>query len=177
MRLPLVFAQFFNLSNLVATNIKNYDMHTTLTTHSHLQFNTLSLREVTVTLQQQQTPGIFRQMFQKTTKTTTNAGDYPANVPKKGHCSNKLRRKNSRKCSKKGPLQQQTPGIFRRMFHNYANSATNAGNFPANVPKNHQNNNKCRRKNSRKCSKKPPKRSRSMRSLRNSRWKSPGLPT
>ena len=44
-------------------------MRATLTTHSHLQFNTLSLREVTVTLQQQQTPGIFRQMFQKTTKT------------------------------------------------------------------------------------------------------------
>ena len=148
-------------------------MRATLTTHSHLQFNTLSLREVTVTLQQQQTPGIFRQMFHKTTKTATNAGDYPANVPKKGHCSNKLRRKNSRKCSTITQIQQQTPGIFRQMFHNYANSATNAGEkTPANVTKNHQNSNKHRRLSG-KCSKKPPKRSRSMRSLRNSRWKPP----
>ena len=35
--------------------------------------------------------------------------------------------------------------ILRQMFHNYANSATNAGNYPANVPKNSQNSNKCRR--------------------------------
>ena len=115
-------------------------MHTTLTTHSHLQFNTLSLREVTVTLQQQQTPGIFRQMFHKTTKTTTNAGDYPANVPKKGHCSNKLRRKNSRKCSTITQIQQQTPGIFRQMLQKTTKTTTNAGEkTPANVPKNHQN--------------------------------------
>ena len=115
-------------------------MHTTLTTHSHLQFNTLSLREVTVTLQQQQTPGIFRQMFHKTTKTATNAGDYPANVPKKGHCSNKLRRKNSRKCSTITQIQQQTPGIFRQMFQKTTKTTTNAGEkTPANVPKNHQN--------------------------------------
>ena len=115
-------------------------MHTTLTTHSHLQFNTLSLREVTVTLQQQQTPGIFRQMFHKTTKTATNAGDYPANVPKKGHCSNKRRRKNSRKCSTITQIQQQTPGIFRQMFQKTTKTTTNAGEkTPANVPKNHQN--------------------------------------
>ena len=38
------------------------------------------------------------------------------------------------------------------MFHNYANSATNAREkTPANVPQNHQNNNK-RRRLSRKCS-------------------------
>ena len=115
-------------------------MRATLTTHSHLQFNTLSLREVTVTLQQQQTPGIFRQMFHKTTKTATNAGDYPANVPKKGHCSNKLRRKNSRKCSTITQIQQQTPGIFRQMFQKTTKTTTNAGEkTPANVPKNHQN--------------------------------------
>ena len=29
------------------------------------------------------------------------------------------------------------------MFHNYANSATNAGDYPANVPKNQRNSNKC----------------------------------
>ncbi|WP_250310000.1 hypothetical protein [Gardnerella sp. Marseille-Q2328] len=46
--------------------------------------------------------------------------------------------------------------ILRQMFHNYANSATNAGNCPANVPKNSQNSNK-RRELSGKCSKKQPK--------------------
>ena len=35
---------------------------------------------------------IFRQMFQKTAKTTTNAGNSPANVPKNGQNSNKLRK-------------------------------------------------------------------------------------
>ena len=42
---------------------------------------------------QQQTPEILPQMFQKTAKTTTNAGNSPANVPKNGQNSNK-RRKN-----------------------------------------------------------------------------------
>ena len=42
---------------------------------------------------QQQTPEILPQMFQKTTKTTTNAGNSPANVPQNGQNSNK-RRKN-----------------------------------------------------------------------------------
>ena len=42
---------------------------------------------------QQQTPEILPQMFQKTAKTTTNAGNSPANVPQNGQNSNK-RRKN-----------------------------------------------------------------------------------
>ena len=42
---------------------------------------------------QQQTPEILPQMFQKMAKTTTNAGNSPANVPKNGQNSNK-RRKN-----------------------------------------------------------------------------------
>ena len=41
---------------------------------------------------QQQTPEILPQMFQKTAKTTTNAGNSPANVPKNGQNSNKLRK-------------------------------------------------------------------------------------
>ena len=44
-------------------------------------------------LKQQQTPEILPQMFQKTAKTTTNAGNSPANVPQNGQNSNK-RRKN-----------------------------------------------------------------------------------
>ena len=44
-------------------------------------------------LKQQQTPEILPQMFHKTTKTTTNAGNSPANVPQNGQNSNK-RRKN-----------------------------------------------------------------------------------
>ena len=51
------------------------------------------------------------------------------------------------------------------MFHNYANSATNTGDYPANVPKNGQNNNK-RRRLSRKCSTNWPKRSRGLRRAR-----------
>ena len=42
----------------------------------------------------------LRQMFQKTAKTATNAGNFPENVPKNGRSSNKCRRKNSGKCSK-----------------------------------------------------------------------------
>ncbi|WP_250310203.1 hypothetical protein [Gardnerella sp. Marseille-Q2328] len=65
-----------------------------------------------------------------------NAGEKtPANVPKNGRSSNKCWRKNSGKCSKKQPKQQQTPGIFRRMFQKMAEVATNAGEkTPANVP-------------------------------------------
>ncbi|WP_165846078.1 hypothetical protein [Gardnerella vaginalis] len=99
-------------------------------------------------------------MFQKTTKTATNAGEFPG------------------KCSTKTPKQQQMPEIFRQMFHKNAKTTTNAGDFPANVPKNHQNSNIFRRKNSGKCSTSTLKLARiATRSLRNSRWKSPGLPT
>ena len=51
------------------------------------------------------------------------------------------RRRFSGKCSTKPPKQQQTPEKkLRRMFHNYANSATKPGEkTPANVPKNGQN--------------------------------------
>ena len=86
---------------------------------------------------QQQTPEKkLPQMLQKTTKTTTNAGDYPANVPqlrkfsnkrrrktpanvpKNGQNSNKTRRKNSRKCSTITQIQQQTPEKkLPQMFH------------------------------------------------------------
>ena len=80
-------------------------------------------------------------MFQKRATAATNSGEKtPANVPKKGHCSNKLRRKNSRKCSTITQIQQQTPGIFRQMFQKTTKTTTNAGEkTPANVPKNHQN--------------------------------------
>ena len=51
-------------------------------------------------LKQQQTPEKkLPQMLQKTTKTATNAGDFPENVPQLRKFSNKRRRKNSRKCS------------------------------------------------------------------------------
>ncbi len=81
---------------------------------------------------------------------------------------NICRRKNSGECSTKTQKQQQTPGIFRQMFHKTAKTTTNAGNFPANVPKTSQNNNKRRRKNSRKCSKK--KRLKRSRGLRRARY-------
>ena len=48
---------------------------------------------------QQHLPEFFPQMFQKTTKTATNAGKIPANVPKNHQNNNICRRKNSRKCS------------------------------------------------------------------------------
>ena len=89
-----------------------------------------------ITQIQQQTPGIIRQMFQKTAKTATNAGDYPANVPKNSQNSNKCRRL-SGKCSKKQPKQQQMPGIIRQMFQKTAKTATNAGDSLANVPYQH----------------------------------------
>ena len=104
-------------------------------------------------------------MFHKNAKTTTNAGNSPANVPK-NHQNNNKRRKFSRKCSTKTPKQQQTPEILPQMFHKNAKTTTNAGDFPANVPKNHQNSNIFRRKNSGKCSKKAPKRSRGLRRAR-----------
>ena len=72
---------------------------------------------------------------QKSAKIATEPGNFPANVPKKHQNSYKTRRKNSGKCSKKQPKQQQTPGIFRRMFQKMAEVATNAGEkTPANVP-------------------------------------------
>ena len=52
-------------------------------------------------------------MFQKTAKTTTNAGDYPANVPKNGQNNNK-RRRLSRKCSKKWPKRSR--GLRRARY-------------------------------------------------------------
>jgi len=55
-------------------------------------------------------------MFQKTTKTATNAGEFPG------------------KCSTKTPKQQQTPEIFPQMFQKTTKTTTNAGNSPANVP-------------------------------------------
>ena len=87
-------------------------------------------------------------MFQKTTKTTTNAGNSPANVPQKRQNSNK-RRRFSRKCSKKPPKQQQMPEIFPQMFQKTTKTATFSGE-----------------KNSGKCSKKAPKRSRGLRRAR-----------
>ncbi|WP_250309568.1 hypothetical protein [Gardnerella sp. Marseille-Q2328] len=59
-------------------------------------------------------------MFQKTAKTTTNSGNFPANVPKNHQNNNKRRRKNSGKCSKKQPKQQQMPEILPQMFHKLA---------------------------------------------------------
>ncbi|WP_165846071.1 hypothetical protein [Gardnerella vaginalis] len=73
-------------------------------------------------------------MFHKFTKTTTNAGDSPANVPKNHRNSYKTRRIISGKCSIKSPKQQQTPEILRQMFHKFTETTTNAGDFPANVP-------------------------------------------
>ena len=63
-------------------------------------------------------------MFQKTAKAATNAGNSPENVPKNSQNNNKRRRKFSRKCSIITQIQQQTPGIFREMFHNYAKALT-----------------------------------------------------
>ena len=44
---------------------------------------------------------------------------------------------------KRSKQQQMPEEKLREMFHNYANSATNAGDYPANVPKNQRNSNKC----------------------------------
>ncbi len=81
-------------------------------------------------LKQLQTPGIFRQMFQKSTEAATNAGklhgkcstnqptqrqtpeNYTANVPQNSQSSDKTR-KISGKCSKNRLKQLQTPGISR----------------------------------------------------------------
>ena len=67
--------------------------------------------------------------------------------------NDKTRRKNSGKCSKKTPKQQQTPENLPQMFQKNTKTATNAGKSPANVPKKGQNSNIFRRKNSGKCSK------------------------
>jgi len=63
-------------------------------------------------------------MFQKTTKTATNAGEKsPANVPKNGQNSNK-RREFSGKCSIKRPKQQQMPEKkLQQMFQKNHQSA------------------------------------------------------
>ena len=69
-------------------------------------------------LKQQQTPEQkLPQMLQKTTKTATNAGDFPENVPQLRKFSNK-RRRLSGKCSTITQIQQQTPEKkLPQMFH------------------------------------------------------------
>ena len=115
---------------------KNSGLFTTLTPPIKTATNVLqsSGKCSTKPPKQQQTPGKFPQMFQKTTKTTTFAGVFPANVPKNHQNSNKCR-ENSRKCSKKPPKQQQMPGKFPQMFQKTAKTTTFAGEkTPENVP-------------------------------------------
>ncbi|RFD79913.1 hypothetical protein AXE77_06375 [Gardnerella vaginalis] len=64
-------------------------------------------------IQQQMPEKILPQMFQKTTKTATNAGNFPGNVPKNGQNSNKCR-KFSRKCSTKRPIRSRERLIYAR---------------------------------------------------------------
>ncbi|WP_133296280.1 hypothetical protein [Gardnerella vaginalis] len=65
-------------------------------------------------------PGIFPQMFHKTANTATNAGVFPANVPKNGQRSYKSR-SFSGKCSKKPPKQQHLPEKnSRKCFYSFA---------------------------------------------------------
>ncbi|WP_421778447.1 hypothetical protein [Gardnerella sp. KA00747] len=61
-----------------------------------------------ITQIQQQMPENLPQMFHKTANTATNAGVFPANVPKNGQRSYKSR-SFSGKCSKKPPKQQHLP--------------------------------------------------------------------
>ena len=119
--------------------------------HNFIRFHRIKATQIhrsALSMSSAQTPEILPQMFHKNAKTTTNAGNSPANVPQKRQNNNKRRR------------------IPRQMFHKNAKTTTNAGDFPANVPKNHQNSNIFRRKNSGKCSKKAPKRSRGLRRAR-----------
>ncbi|WP_421777863.1 hypothetical protein [Gardnerella sp. KA00747] len=114
---------------------KNSGLFTTLTPPIKTATNVLqsSGKCSTKPPKQQQTPGKFPQMFQKTTNSATNTGDFPANVPKNGQNSN-ICRSFSRKCSKKPPKQQQTLGKFPQMFQKTTKTTTFAGEkTPANV--------------------------------------------
>ena len=102
-------------------------------------------------------------MFQKTAKTATNAGNSPANVPKKcqkarADCDALAYETRVGSPPDFHLKRVPAPSCFRALNRSaQAGRRANAGNSPANVPKNHQNNNKRRRKNSGKCSKKQPK--------------------
>ena len=97
-------------------------------------------------------------MFHNYANSTTNTGDYPANVPKNGQNARADCDALATKLALEVPRTSNLSEFpLRVAFARYALSAkagrrANSGNFPANVPKTNQNNNKRRRKNSGKCS-------------------------